>query len=59
MKIPGPSGDYGNTETTNGYAVETAGTLFVNEFWDDKSFEIVPNNVDPLATTTTEFGDEA
>lgn len=58
MKIASPSGHFGNSLTTGGYSIESAGTLFVNEFWDDQSYEIVPNNVDLVAVTTTQFGDE-
>ena len=58
MKIPGPSGHYGNTKTAGDYAIETANTLFLTEFWDDEAYEIVPNNVDALAVTLATFGDE-
>ena len=63
ITIPGPSGHYGNTKSTGGYSIETAGTLFVDEFWDDEAYEIVPNNVDiehvsTGATTTETFGNE-
>ena len=53
-----PTRHYGNSESTGGYSIEAAGTLFVNEFWDDQAYEIVPNNVNTAATTTETFGNE-
>lgn len=60
MRIPGPNGHYGNRNNVVGYSQET-GTLFTTEYWDDESYEILPNNVDisPVSTssvTTATFG---
>jgi hypothetical protein len=46
MMIPGPNGHYGNTQSSSPYDT-VLGNLFVNEFWDDRSYEIVPDNVRP------------